>query len=346
MKILQETISKLFSHKAIRHVFFCVVVLLLFLIGIITNAKSFITVAPRGIAVYLFFMACVYSGRWLFKRLPNPKKNIIPVWLSTTGCIAVLTLVCKMGISFIFHPVKFIFLDLFLISLVLVLFFLFIGISITIFYTTFLQQLQNARIAEEQKQGELNLLQSQLSPHFLFNTLNNIYSLSITQQKRLPGLLLKLSDLLRYSIYDTKNSFVLLVDEVNYIKNYIVFEKLRIGERLLLRTNIDKVDNVSIKIAPMLLIVFIENAFKHSKNTIDNKIEIDIKLIVKEDYIWFCIKNTYGVSLNKNNIINESSGLGLTNTIKRLQLLYPEEYIFSQNQENGYYVVMLQLKIR
>ena len=346
MKELQKTISKLFSKKAIRHVFFCIVVLLLFLIGIITNSKSFITVAPRGLAVYLFFLACVYTGRWLFKRLQDLKQNIMPLLLSAIACVTILTLMCTTGISLIFHPDKFNFKDFFLGSLIVVILFLFIGISITILYTTFSQQIQNARIADEQKQSELNLLKSQLSPHFLFNTLNNMYGLSITQQKRLPELLLKLSDLLRYSIYDTKQPFVLLADEINYIKNYIDFEKLRIRERLLLSTNMDNVDKVPIKIAPMILIVFIENAFKHSKNTTSDKIEIHINLTVKEKYIWFCIKNTCGAFSNENNIISENSGLGLTNTIKRLKLLYPNEYFLKENKEDGYYKVMLQLKIK
>ena len=173
-----------------------------------------------------------------------------------------------------------------------------------------------------------------------------MYGLSMTQQNKVPPLLLKLSDLLRYSIYDTKNSFVLLTDEVNYIKNYIEFEKLRIGDRLSITTNIDMAANKPIKIAPMLLIAFVENAFKHSKNTTNNKIKIDITLIVKENYVLFSIKNTYDVPLNENNIISECSGLGLRNTFKRLELLYPEEYTFDKDQEDGYYKVMLQLKTK
>ncbi len=332
MKTLQEFISKLFSQKSTRHLFFCVIVLLLFLTGIITNSRSFNAVAARGLIVYLFFLACVYSGRWLFKRwigATRYKQLLISTILYTT----VLTFICTVGISLIFHPVRFDFYDFFLISFVLVVLFLFIGISITIIHTTFVQQIQNARIAEQQKQSELNLLQSQLSPHFLFNTLNNMYGLSITAHKRVPRLLLKLSELLRYSVYDTKNAFVLLADEVNYINNYIEFENLRLGERLMLRTDMDCAVNSTIKIAPMLLIVFIENAFNHSKNTADDKIEIAINLHVKENYIWFYIKNTFNSLPIENKIINESSGIGLVNTIKRLKFYILMNIILAKNRK-------------
>ncbi|MEJ7678055.1 MAG: histidine kinase [Segetibacter sp.] len=176
---MQEFISKIFSHQRTGHTFFCMVVLLLFVIGIIINSRRVTTVAPRGLLVYLFFLTCVYSGRWLFKRWLETKQYIIQLLLSTILCITVLTFVCTIGISLIFHPINFDIYDYFLMSFVPVILFLFIGIFITIIHKTFLQQIQNAHIAEQQKQSELNLLQSQLSPHFLFNTLNNLSALTV-----------------------------------------------------------------------------------------------------------------------------------------------------------------------
>lgn len=250
------------------------------------------------------------------------------------------------GVKFIFHPVHFNLAEYFLLSLIFVLALEFIGISITLIHTTFMQQLHNARISEQQKQSELNLLQSQLSPHFLFNTLNNLYGLSLRKEERVPALLLKLSDLLSYSLYDTENEFVLLWDEINYINNYIEFEKLRIGERLILTTDINIPENLTIRIAPMLLIVFIENAFKHAGNTTDEKVEIKISLEFKDGSIRFCIKNTCGVSVKLNNTINENSGMGLKNTIKRLELLYHGVYSLEQNKVANHYKVSLLLKAK
>jgi len=208
------------------------------------------------------------------------------------------------------------------------------------------KQVRDAYLSAEQKQSELNLLQSQLSPHFLFNTLNNMYSLSITQQDRLPALLLKLSDLLRYSVYDTKKTFVPLMEELRYINNYLAFEKMRISDRLVLKEEIAKISNPTILIAPMVLIVFIENAFKHAKNTWNEKIYINLSLTLSEDRIVFVIQNSHSAGSHENNLVQESSGLGLANTIKRLNLLYGNDYSLEQTENNDLYSVKLIVQIK
>jgi LytS/YehU family sensor histidine kinase len=144
----------------------------------------------------------------------------------------------------------------------LVVLFLSLGVFLASSRETLRRQMKEAEIADKQNESELELLRSQISPHFLFNTLNNLYGLSITQHEKIPSLIVKLSDLLRYSVYNTKQSFVLLSDELSYIHNYIDLEKIRVGERLVLNMHIEE-QTGDIRIAPLLLIVFIENAFKH-----------------------------------------------------------------------------------
>ncbi|HVG13702.1 MAG TPA: histidine kinase, partial [Chitinophagaceae bacterium] len=158
-------------------------------------------------------------------------------------------------------------------------------------------------------------------------------------------LLLKLSDLLRYSVYDAKELFVPLKNELEYINNYIDFEKIRIGDRLVLSTSIEPVTDDRIKIAPMLLIVFIENAFKHSKNTLEKEVFIDITLKTWGDSILFSVKNSYSGTANENNRLRTDNGLGLVNVRKRLQLLYVEAYDLKVTSEEGFFTVMLQLKM-
>jgi LytS/YehU family sensor histidine kinase len=202
------------------------------------------------------------------------------------------------------------------------------------------QQLGLAKADQAQTQSELRLLQSQLSPHFLFNTLNNLYGISITRHQEMPGLLLKLSELLRYSVYEAKEQFVPLNDEIAYINNYLTFEKIRIGERLHLTVDFPTtVDNILI--APMLLIVFIENAFKHAKNTTDHRIYIDMRLKVWSNFIQFEIRNSH--QIQEQGAFNKFSGVGLDNVKKRLDLLYANQYDFSINDTAGFYTVMLQL---
>jgi len=202
------------------------------------------------------------------------------------------------------------------------------------------QQLGLAKADQAQTQSELRLLQSQLSPHFLFNTLNNLYGLSITRHEEMPGLLLKLSELLRYSVYEAKAQFVPLNDEIAYINNYLAFEKIRIGERLQLTVDFPQTAD-QILIAPMLLIVFVENAFKHAKNTTDHRIYIDMRLKVWSNFIQFEIRNSH--QIQEQGTSNKFSGVGLENVKKRLDLLYPNQYDFSISDSAGFYTLMLQL---
>ncbi|MBZ0097726.1 MAG: histidine kinase, partial [Taibaiella sp.] len=203
------------------------------------------------------------------------------------------------------------------------------------------QELLEAKNSAAHSESELRLLQSQLSPHFLFNTLNNLYGLSLTQHEKIPPLLLKLSDLLRYSVYDTNEAFVSLKDELGYINNYIEFEKIRLGERLVLKMDIDMPAGDNTKIAPMLLIVFIENAFKHSKNTYDKKVFVDISLKTWNDLVLFAVKNSYG---KEEKTFNKNSGFGLDNVRKRLELIYPGTHKLDIKDTSGSYSVMLHLK--
>ncbi len=208
-------------------------------------------------------------------------------------------------------------------------------------------ELKEAQTSAANSQSELHLLQSQLSPHFLFNTLNNLYGLSITQHEKIPPLLLRLSDLLRYSVYESNQSFVPLKEELAYIENYIEFEKIRIGDRLVLKTEIEKIDSTNIKIAPMLLIVFIENAFKHSKNTAEENIFIDISLKTWSNYILFSIKNSHNkTAVEEGTTINKNSGFGLANVKKRLELLYPNEAELNIEEDEITYDVNLRLKMK
>lgn len=204
-------------------------------------------------------------------------------------------------------------------------------------------ELKDARLTASQSQSELKLLQSQISPHFLFNTLNNLYGISLTRHEKIPPLLLKLSELLRYSVYDAKELFVPLNDELAYINNYIDFEKIRIGDRLVINTEFEEAAEGT-RIAPMILIIFVENAFKHSKNSTDQNIYIDIELKSWANSLLFSIKNSYQENQEKG--VDKYSGFGLENVKKRLELLYPGRYDLKTEVKDDFYKVMLQLKVK
>jgi sensor histidine kinase YesM len=207
-------------------------------------------------------------------------------------------------------------------------------------------ELHEARTTAAHSQSELHVLQAQLSPHFLFNTLNNLYGLSISQHERLPPLLLKLSELLRYSVYEAKDIYVPLKDELMYISNYIEFEKLRIGDRLNLSIDIEDLKNRNIKIAPMLLIVFIENAFKHSRDAGEKDTFIEISLKIWNNSILFSVKNSIGKSNSLSDPGNSSNGFGLANARRRLELLYPNNFDLNIEEDDTFHNVMLRVKCR
>lgn len=221
-----------------------------------------------------------------------------------------------------------------------------LGLFIKVIRLNIKNRIQTAETIAANSKTELQLLQSQLSPHFLFNTLNNMYGISMSEHEKIPPLLLKLSDLLRYSVYDAKELFVPLKEEISYLNNYIDFEKIRIGERLQLTLSMEDVRGLKLKIAPMLLIVFVENAFKHSKNTNNESIAINISLKIWDDSVLFSVKNSQGVKEITANTLNKNSGLGLANVKKRLELLYPNQYDLQIDDSEESYRVMLRLNLK
>jgi LytS/YehU family sensor histidine kinase len=292
-------------------------------------------------ALTFFFIIGVFTGRylsqlWLSPTQLIPNEYLMGFTVLIVGCLIWLFALPFQGSTAIRQTF---FIPLSISSLLL-------GVLIKVVRQNAQQQLREAQQVAAQSRSELQLLQSQLSPHFLFNTLNNLYGLSITQHEKIPPLLLKLSDLLRYSVYEAKEIFVPLQDELAYINNYIEFEKIRLDERLVLTNSLEKISNPAIKIAPMLLIVFIENAFKHSKNTPDQEIFIDITLKTWSNFVLFSIKNSCGTATEKTDFLTKNSGFGLDNVKKRLELLYHNEYDLKIEENNGFYQVMLQLKMK
>ena len=183
-----------------------------------------------------------------------------------------------------------------------------------------------AKLQEVEKEKaiyQLESLKAQINPHFLFNSLNNIYSLALKKSEQTPEIILKLSDVLRYVIYESNADKVDLKNEIDFIKNYIDLQKLRTNVSEVVTFNIEG-NLTDQRIAPLIFIVFIENAFKHGlKGDIKNQF-ININLIIKDGFIEFnCENNTGQASEIKN---KEFNGLGLGNVKKRLELMYKESY--------------------
>ena len=185
------------------------------------------------------------------------------------------------------------------------------------------------------KEQELNYLKMQIHPHFLFNTLNTMYGFALRKADETPEMILKLSNLLDYLLYQVDKPFVLLTDEINHIKDYIELEKMRFNERLNINFSADHVSETT-QIAPMLLLPFVENSFKHGSLK-DGILTINIDLSSTEDTILFTLENT-------NSKTDEiTNGIGLQNIRKRLDLLYKGNYSLNIDNTESLFKVNLKL---
>lgn len=287
----------------------------------------------------------IYCGQYialLWASKNNKIPNILFLILPVIGLIGLFfTFMFAEGLSH--HPKEPFFISFLCISMIGMS--LSTGMLVKLIRTRIQRQLNIAETQASHSEGELQLLQSQLSPHFLFNTLNNMYGISLTQTDKIPNLLLRLAELLRYSVYDTKAQFVPLRDELAYIKNYVEFERIRMGNKLVISMDLDETLVENLRIAPMLLIVFIENAFKHSRNSPDGHIFIDIALKQLGRSILFSVKNTVGQPKEKVSEDIHRGGLGLPNVWRRLELIYPKKYDLNILEDQDPYEVLLRLNL-
>ena len=199
---------------------------------------------------------------------------------------------------------------------------------------------QNKLIAETHRTNtELIYLRKQTNPHFLFNSLNSIYSLAHKKSDLVPDAIVTLSELMRYMLYETDNKTVALEKEVNYIQNYIELQKLRLNDIEDIVVNVH--GNTKNKfIEPLLLISFVENAFKYGTDY-KGAAHVKIKIFILEDNLDFWIENTIESYVKD----PDNSGIGLVNIQNRLDLLYPNAHELNITQDNEYYRVHLNLKL-
>ncbi len=200
-------------------------------------------------------------------------------------------------------------------------------------------------LEKAQLETELLFLKTQISPHFFFNTLNNIYSLAVENSKNTPKIILKLSELMRYLLYDTANKRQTLENEILCIQNYIDLERIRHNDELEVNMYISG-DIQDKEIAPILLLTFIENAFKHGAHKNIGEIKIDINLAIKKDFLYFTISNPMPLKTEHEERFNQSNGIGLENVKKRLALGYHKnDYQLIIKTVKNLFVVKLKIKV-
>jgi LytS/YehU family sensor histidine kinase len=215
-------------------------------------------------------------------------------------------------------------------------------VLIAVAFRTVNDRLKLERVAKEREsenlKTELSFLRSQISPHFLFNVLNNIVALVRLKSGELEPTILKLSSLMQYMLYETDDEKVLLKSEVDYLRNYIDLQKLRFGKRLNLSFDVELKEDWH-AIEPMLLIPFVENAFKHGTGLMENPV-IDISLKASDGELLFSVKNKY---IGADGAKDKVSGIGLSNVRRRLELLYGNKHDLKIDRTPDWYIVILQI---
>jgi LytS/YehU family sensor histidine kinase len=195
-------------------------------------------------------------------------------------------------------------------------------------------------LRQENIAAELELLKSQVQPHFIFNMLNNIYSSAFKKSPETAQQILKLSNLIEYSLYDSKKDKVLLDEELTYIRNYVDLQKIRVGDKLDVSINI--FDDINgIMVPPLLLLPIIENCFKHGVNKSINPSWIRIDISTTDREITFKIENS--LENESQSPVSQNSGLGLANVRRRLELIYPNRHDIKIFQEENSFLLVLKL---
>lgn len=214
-------------------------------------------------------------------------------------------------------------------------------LTFKMFKNYYLKMEEKKNLIQENTNAELQLLKAQIHPHFLFNTLNNIYSFTLKKSPQAGGLVLKLSDTLKYMINDCEAPLVPLEKELKMIEDYIGLEKVRYGDRLEMQLEIAG-DYKNKLIAPLLLIPFVENSFKHGSSKMLKRPWIKLYVSIKKNELYMDLSNSRPLQVSS---LNGRNGIGLKNVQKRLKLLYPEQHELIIRSADEEFYIHLQIPL-
>lgn len=301
-----------------------------------SNFLLLMQVASDAFLIIIFYLnALILIPRFLYKR----KYSLYT--LSLIICLAIFVVaIWELWINFS-ERIEFSFQGHLLISSFI---FIFI-IACSMAYKMIRDRIIADQLAKEKEtehlKTELSLLRSQASPHFMFNVLNNMVALARKHSDDLESSLIKFSSLMRYMLYENDEEKVSLESEEEYLQSYIDLQQQRLSKKVVVSVNICKADK-PYEIDPMLLIPFVENAFKHGTGFIENP-RINIELKAKDNILYFRVSNTFDPTLQQ--VKDKASGIGLANVRRRLELLHPGKYNLNITKDYSVFTVSLQINL-
>lgn len=202
-----------------------------------------------------------------------------------------------------------------------------------------IEKRRNETLAKLQLSTELKYLKTQIQPHFFFNTLNNLYALTLSKSEEAPRLVIKLSDMMQYVLYEVNESKASLLQEINHINNYIDIERLRFKDRIESEMDITG-DIEDVQVPPLLFLAFIENCFKHGLNE-NEKMTIKMSFEVIKNHLEFNLKNNF----NRNAIQKSKHGIGIDNAKRRLNLLFSNDFVLETTIVENTYNLFLKIPV-
>lgn len=306
-------------------------VLLLLPIGVQVESNSERFFISLGF--WLLLIVGFYPHQWLIKRFAQQKKWVI-YGLGVSLLLCALAFLSRYLLHFADNGPEMTFLGLIRNMAIFLLF----STAISFAYKGIWLQIQYEKTRRQQVEAELKLLQSQVNPHFLFNTLNNIYAQNLSDQDAANDMILQLADLMRYQTESSRKNTVLLSEEVRFLNNYISLEKKRLTANTEVVFQAETPQEPPYWIPPMLFVPFVENAFKHGIGN-EPKNFIHINLAVHGEQLIFDLKN----SVPQRKHIVQSTQTGLSNVKKRLELLFPNRYQLSANNDGQTYHARLEI---
>lgn len=335
--------KRIIENKWWQEVFILLMSFVLFTLNdwiLIHNWRSLIT----GFVYFLLLYVHAQLNRYLLLPLLLNKHRPVLYLLASLVLLAVFTVITYHSVTFWIYKNCFLYKSLaqksytFQAGTLMVTLICIVSISLIFKFYRNSKRLDKAELLN--KNAQLNSLKEQLNPHFLFNTFNTLYGISLKYPERVSELIMHVSQLMRYQLENNDTSMVVLDQEIDFIKSYVKLEKERVGYRcnIHLKSNIDKQDTYHI--APMLLIVFVENAFKHGTASTEQCF-VDINIEAKDNLLQFSVKNSN--PKHKRNVT--STKIGLKNTLKRLKLIYGEHHAI-QITENDTYEVKLNIHLK
>jgi two-component system, LytTR family, sensor histidine kinase AlgZ len=242
------------------------------------------------------------------------------------------------------HHEKYFYSSTFVIQTAVITLFITIFISLLRFVSDWFElEAIKKEVLNEKLTAELSFLKAQINPHFLFNTLNNLYYLAYSKSENTTEVISKLSQVMRYMIYDANHERVLLDKEIEYMQNYIGLERLRLNNQIPINFNMNG-STAGVTIAPLILITFLENAFKHGVTNTNPHSWVNITLDVASGVLKYAVENSKGQNALADN--GGKSGIGLANVKRRLELMYPAKHSLKVEDSADRYYIELEITLQ